>query len=150
MYFFACTFYVRFLLDVAKKPESMFLPEGDHRIVYQRQGVQLKDGEPYVMTFKGAKMFGESFYFAFKPYDFFLEKGEKLKVKLKDQILEVVNDGSLCARQNNFLCELNALKIDYFIDRNVCSKPGRKPQWNVNNIGDTLNVRFERFKKTKS
>ena len=145
--FFCLYFLCSVFTGCSQEARIEFLPEGDHRIVYQRQGVQLKDGEPYVMTFKGAKMFGESFYFAFKPYDFFLEKGEKLKVKLKDQILEVVNDGSLCARQNNFLCELNALKIDYFIDRNVCSKPGRKPQWNVNNIGDTLNVRFERFKK---
>ena len=81
--FFCLCFLCSVFTGCSQEVQIEFLPDGDQRIVYQRQCVQLKDGESYVMTFKGAEMFDESFNFAFKPYDFFLEKGERLKIKLK-------------------------------------------------------------------
>ena len=66
--FFCLYFLCSVFTGCSQEARIEFLPEGDHRIVYQRQGVQLKDGEPYVMTFKGAKMFGESFYFLSSSY----------------------------------------------------------------------------------
>ena len=145
--FFCLCFLCSVFTGCSQEARIEFLPDGDQRIVYQRQCVQLKDGESYVMTFKGAEMFDESFNFAFKPYDFFLEKGERLKIKLKNQELEVVNDGSLCAIQNIFLNELNALKRDYYYDWNMKRLTNYKTRWTVNSISDTLKMCFEQFKK---
>ena len=69
------------------------------------------------------------------------------KIKLKNQELEVVNDGSLCAIQNIFLNELNALKRDYYYDWNMKRLTNYKTRWTVNTISDTLKMCFEQFKK---
>lgn len=112
--FFCLCFLFLSIAGYCQSARIEFLSEKDALVLHNMQRCEVKAGVPYVLNLEGQKMYDESFIISFKMLDLFLEQGEVLKVKLVGKEIEIIDDGSMCAAQNKLMCELNALKREYW------------------------------------
>ena len=147
--FFCLCFLFLSIAGYCQSARIEFLSEKDALVLHNMQRCEVKAGVPYVLNLEGQKMYDESFIISFKMLDLFLEQGEVLKVKLVGKEIEIIDDGRMCAAQNKLMCELNALKREYWYKKfNKKLIPEGQQKWNLESVCDSMRRCVEQFRKS--